>query len=244
MVGDGRATTLSLLLSVLLHLGILAALPFLQVRRMPPKDKEKMRVQYVLRIPQLAPVLDPSKPPPVPRPQKRPKPKSLPATIRPRRPQPLNRPRRQRDLTPVAELPRPQVRPVEVRVPNLPEPRHPSTQWRQATVVQQRVGDSRQEDPLAAYLARVRAAIERHKRYPHSARRAGIDGRVVLHFVILPDGRVIDPRIAERSSDGAFGNAALDTLRRASPMPPFPPGINQERLMVKVPILYELSGKQ
>lgn len=282
MPRDGKVTTLSLLLSVFLHLSIIAALPVLRVRKTPPK--EKMRVQVVVRIPRPARALAPLEPPPLPRPKKRPEPKSLTTTVRPRRPQALSRPQRRPDPTRVPDLSRPQVRPVDINrpnlpsprqparlrrhnslvgrptpvptfsppqvslaqvaVPKLPEPRQPSTQWRQATVVQQRAADSRQENPIAAYLARVRAAIERHKRYPHSARRAGITGRAVLEFVILPGGQVIEPRIADSASSGIFGSAALETLRRASPMPPFSPGINQERLLVKIPIFYELSGRQ
>jgi protein TonB len=96
-------------------------------------------------------------------------------------------------------------------------------------------------DPLATYLAQVRAAIERHKRYPSAARRAGMTGHVVLRFVILADGRVIDPSVAESNGHAGFSRAALESLHRAGQMPPFPETIQQERLVVQVPIAFTLT---
>jgi len=63
----------------------------------------------------------------------------------------------------------------------------------------------------------------------------------VLQFVILPDGRVIEPSIAASNGYRAFGTAALESLRRASPMPPFPPAIDRDRLVVRVPMTYTLN---
>jgi protein TonB len=96
-------------------------------------------------------------------------------------------------------------------------------------------------DPLATYLAEVRAAIERHKRYPAAARRAGMTGQVVLQFVILADGRVIDASVAKSHGHAAFSSATLESLRRAGQMPPFPEAIQQERLVVQVPIAFKLT---
>jgi protein TonB len=141
-------------------------------------------------------------------------------------------------LPPVARLQTPLA---EDPTRHRPAPRQPSTQWQQVIAPPAPASPPGEQDPLATYLAEVRAAIDRHKRYPSAARRAGITGSVVLQFVILPDGRVIEPSVAETNGHSAFGAAALDSLRRASPMPPFPEEIARDRLMVRVPISYKLT---
>jgi protein TonB len=150
---------------------------------------------------------------------------------------------RRQKLPQIPEVARAPVTPAEVETSHRPVPRQPSGEWQQAPAPPQATAPG-PEEPLAAYLAEVRAAIERHKYYPSSAQRVGVTGQVVLQFVILPDGRVSDPRILERNGHGALGSAALDALRRASPLPPFPETLTQERLLVKVPISYKLSERE
>jgi protein TonB len=69
-----------------------------------------------------------------------------------------------------------------------------------------------------------------------------LSGRVVLQFVILPDGQVVHPHITEQNGSSPFSEAALNALRRASPLPAFPPELRQPRLLVEVPIIYNLTG--
>jgi protein TonB len=142
--------------------------------------------------------------------------------------------------------PRPQVvqrpsPPTEVEAPPPAAPRQPSTQAQPSPAPSPPAAAPAEHDPLALYLGKVRAAIDRQKRYPTAARRAGVTGQVVLQFVILPDGKVLDPSIAENHASSALGSAALDSLRRASPLPPFPEEITQDRLVVRVPISYKLA---
>ncbi len=91
------------------------------------------------------------------------------------------------------------------------------------------------------YLTRVSQALEREKRYPRIARRRAISGSVTLQFIILPDGRVINAKIVQSSGHAVLNQATLRALKRASPMPPFPPSIKARRLQVEVPIAYELN---
>lgn len=280
MASDDRVAAVFLVLSVLLHLGLLIPLPSLQPREAPSKA-EQPRVKYVVRIPQPTVAMSPLTPPPVATSQPRLETPPV-ATAQPRTPQPLERPQSRQEPTSVPPTPQPPVKPVEIQradqlaprqpstlkphatavrrqtLPPLPEvaqapvkpvgvetvnrpiPRQPSTQWQQTAVPQPQAKAPGERDPLATYLAEVRAAIERHKYYPAAARRAGITGHAVLQFVILPDGRVIAPNVAESNGHAAFGAAALEALRRAGPMPAFPETIAQERLLVQVPIAYQL----
>jgi protein TonB len=118
----------------------------------------------------------------------------------------------------------------------------PTSQWQQAIAAPQRQNGPEAKDVIHAYLAQVFAALERHKYYPATARHRGLSGRVVLQFVILPDGQVVDPHITEQHGPSPFSDAALTALRRASPLPAFPPNLRQSRLLVEVPIIYNLTG--
>ncbi len=99
------------------------------------------------------------------------------------------------------------------------------------------------QDLQRRYLAMVSAALRRHKRYPRVARRRGLSGKVVLAFVILPNGQVTNARIAESNGHTILNNAALRALRKATPLPSFPPALKKKSLQVTIPILYELTEK-
>jgi hypothetical protein len=75
MASDDRVAMLFFLLSVLLHLGFLVPLPFLQPRQMPPKE-EPPQAQCVVRLAQPARPMTPVSPPPTTRPQPQPEPTS------------------------------------------------------------------------------------------------------------------------------------------------------------------------
>lgn len=74
-----------------------------------------------------------------------------------------------------------------------------------------------------AYLARLLAHIERHKRYPRVARRRGLEGRVEVSFLLTRGGSVKDLR-----TDGAhalLGRAAEAAIRESLPLPVPPAGM-------------------
>lgn len=73
---------------------------------------------------------------------------------------------------------------------------------------------------VVAWLARVRRAIERDKRYPEEARVRRLEGRVIVVFTIDPAGRVNRPRV-ESGAPAPLSRAALALLEgRRCPPPP------------------------
>jgi protein TonB len=50
----------------------------------------------------------------------------------------------------------------------------------------------------------------------------GWEGRVVVAFVILPDGRVRDIRVVRGSGHALLDRSAVEAVRSASPFPPPP----------------------
>ena len=82
----------------------------------------------------------------------------------------------------------------------------------------------------ANYRGKVQAKLQRAKRYPKKAKRKKLQGIVRFSFVIEPDGSVSGIRIRGSSGNALLDQAALDMIRRASPMPKFPKGMRLKRL--------------
>ncbi|CAN5581625.1 energy transducer TonB [soil metagenome] len=81
--------------------------------------------------------------------------------------------------------------------------------------------------------------LQRSIRYPEMARRAGIEGRVFLSFVVDEQGRVIDP-VVTRGIGGGADEAALEAIRRAR----FRPGMQRGRAVkvrFSLPITFRLN---
>lgn len=84
--------------------------------------------------------------------------------------------------------------------------------------------------------AEIRRALQRE--YPATLRDAGIDGRVVMYFLIDEEGMVREFRIGESSEFEAFNDAAL----RAAGVYRFTPALNQGEpvaVWIQVPITFE-----
>lgn len=83
--------------------------------------------------------------------------------------------------------------------------------------------------------------LERFRRYPEAARRAGMEGVVKVSLSFHRDGRILQVYVAETSGAAMLDAAALDTIRRAAPLPRLPAG-SGERETILVPVSFSLSG--
>lgn len=89
---------------------------------------------------------------------------------------------------------------------------------------------------------RVLEWLAQHRRYPASARRARLQGTVEIVVVLMPDGRLVNQRIAQSSGHAVLDNAAMELLRRASPLPSSAFFTGEARqLELRLPIVYRLS---
>ncbi len=82
----------------------------------------------------------------------------------------------------------------------------------------------------------LREAIQREISYPAMARKKGWEGRVVVAFVILPDGAVRDVRVVRGSGFSVLDRNAVEAVRSASPFP-HPP----TEAEVLTPVVYRLD---
>ncbi|CDX23042.1 TonB family protein [Mesorhizobium plurifarium] len=69
--------------------------------------------------------------------------------------------------------------------------------------------------------AKLRAWLNRHKRYPSAARARRAEGNVLVTFTVDASGRVLSARLAQSSGDADLDRAALAILQGATlPAPP------------------------
>lgn len=87
---------------------------------------------------------------------------------------------------------------------------------------------------------RLLAHLERHKRYPLSARRRRQQGVSYVHFMVDRTGYVLSVRLERGSGYGALDEEALDLLERAQPLPSIPDSMADETLEIVVPVEFSL----
>ena len=90
----------------------------------------------------------------------------------------------------------------------------------------------------ADYATVLLAWLERHKEYPRRAQQRRQQGVVLLYLVIDRDGQVLDARIEESSGYRLLDKATIDMLDRATPLPPMPDDVHDDRLELVVPVQY------
>jgi protein TonB len=220
----------ALLASLLLHALVGVALWHWTQELQPAPDSPVLQVRLRAGGGKSAPVMadqPPAPPAPVaaaPAPPRPPTP--LPAALRPEPAKTATLPA----AAPVAASREPE--------PILPTPTSPADTERTGTAVL-----TPPVDPLVnTATVRVLEWLAQHRRYPGPARRAKLQGTVEIVVVLMPDGRLVDQRIAQSSGHAILDKAALDLLRRASPVPAsaFFTG-EARRLELRLPIIYRLS---
>jgi protein TonB len=88
-------------------------------------------------------------------------------------------------------------------------------------------------DQMPEFIGNMDTFINQHLQYPEDARKAKLEGRVVIKVVIEPDGRVSTPSV-ERSVSPALDAEAIRVVRL---MPPWKPG---KQYGYAVPIMYHI----
>lgn len=93
---------------------------------------------------------------------------------------------------------------------------------------------------INAYLARVAAHIQRYLRLPYmpSASVRNSMPQVLVHLVWRRDGTVVVSEVARSSDHSRIDDAAVDAIRRAQPLPPFPPELRGESINGRIPVLF------
>lgn len=93
---------------------------------------------------------------------------------------------------------------------------------------------------LPAYRDRLAAHLQRFKQYPAGARAAGEQGTALLSFTVSRSGRVVSSRLARSSGHRALDAETMAMIRRAQPLPAFPPEITEGSMSFTVPVRFAI----
>lgn len=93
---------------------------------------------------------------------------------------------------------------------------------------------------LPGYRQMLAAHIQRFKQYPDSARAAGQHGTAMLTFTVGRNGQLLGSRLARSSGVPALDAETMAMIRRAQPLPAFPPSMQQASLSFTVPVSFAI----
>ncbi|MHC4043477.1 energy transducer TonB [Bradyrhizobium sp. 23AC] len=65
--------------------------------------------------------------------------------------------------------------------------------------------------------------VSRYQRYPNAARAMHLEGTVVTQFAMARDGTLLGVWVRTSSGQLLLDKEAIETIRRAQPLPPIPP---------------------
>lgn len=86
------------------------------------------------------------------------------------------------------------------------------------------------------WKSKVFAWLKRHQRYPRGPEARGEEGKVTVAFSIDGSGRVLSARVARSSGNDELDRAAIDMVRRSSPVPAPPSGAGTS---ITVPVVFK-----
>ncbi|HEX4408492.1 MAG TPA: energy transducer TonB [Xanthobacteraceae bacterium] len=158
-----------------------------------------------------------------------------------------------RDQPEVAPTPDQQQPPPEAEKPPETPPPPPDTD---AVIPQpEKVPEKVEQQPPQQYIPAMTAAtpyidtswestltrrLQHFKRYPGGAQSRGEEGVVLLGFVIDRSGHVLEHQIVKSSGFPDLDAEVSSLIKRADPLPAFPPTMTASTLEFTVPIRFSL----
>jgi protein TonB len=156
-------------------------------------------------------------------------------------------------VAPPEEKPKPEEakkeepKPVEKKKPKKPSekpaPRTtaaPKANLRAEQAREARAGAAAAARAMPSYRQRLAAHLQRYKQYPGSARAAHEEGTAMVTFTVTRNGSVTGVRLTRSSGHPALDQEAMAAIRRAQPLPSFPPEITQSAMTFPVPFSFHL----
>jgi protein TonB len=125
-----------------------------------------------------------------------------------------------------------------------PPPEQQQTKPQMASVAAQAQDEQQAATALAArrnelwskYSAQVSSALEHFKVKTRTAKESD----VLLQFTVAPSGRLLDRAVIRSSGTPVLDRAAIASLERAAPFPPFPPELSSSPLTFTVPFQFRI----
>lgn len=92
-----------------------------------------------------------------------------------------------------------------------------------------------------AYIGAVNAAFQRERMYPRAAKRAGLEGKVVVEVVIDAAGDIVGTRILKSSGHSILDAAAVESIKDVSELPAPPKALGWTSRSMRIPFVYRLT---
>lgn len=94
-----------------------------------------------------------------------------------------------------------------------------------------------------SYYINLKRKIELVWEYPYLARESGLQGRLLMRFVINRDGSLADAKVLRSSGFALLDREALRAVHDAAPFPPLPARMDTDRLVINATFEYVLGYK-
>jgi protein TonB len=127
------------------------------------------------------------------------------------------------------EKPKPKPKPIE-------RPKKPSENPAPRTTASPQAAQAAR----ANYNGLLSAHLQRFKQYPAGAKAAGEQGVAMLSFTVSRNGHVLGARLSKSSGSAALDGETMAMIRRAQPLPSFPPEMTQSSASFSVPVRFFL----
>lgn len=192
--------------------------------------------------------LRPAPPPPPAPPLPEPPPPPPPQPAPPPRPRPAPPPERERPKPPPPRVVKAPAAPAAPSAPvAIPASVPAGAAAAPSPAAPAREGGSGSAPASAAdfppdYLTRLRAWLERHKRYPEQARMLRTQGVATVWFRMARDGTVLAWRIDRGSGSPLLDEAVRAMIESASPLPALPAEVAGGTLELRVPVAFRLTN--
>jgi protein TonB len=134
---------------------------------------------------------------------------------------------------------------TEVMQENIPAPRTTaaprSVQETAAAPAAPNPGSASSRAAITQWSDLMMARLQQNKRYPQDARARHEQGVVMLSFIVDRAGHVLERSIAKSSGFAALDEEVLAMVKRAEPLPAFPPAMVRPEIHLTVPIRFRVQ---
>ena len=89
------------------------------------------------------------------------------------------------------------------------------------------------------YLGQVRSQIERANVNP----RSSLTGTVLIRFAVAATGELISKEVISSSGSSKLDNAAIASLEKAAPFPPFPKNLGLDKIVEVIPYRFTIRRR-
>lgn len=235
---------------MLLHTLIMVVVPNFNFHNKP---KKRQVIEVALqKLPPPAPVIEelppieipePPKPKPPPPIKKKVKPIVKPKPVKTETPAPIELP---------VETTPPPVEQEIIAVPAnenptetvVPEPVVPVVKPDPAPVTPPppQISQADIDSAKAAYSRQLGRSVKKHLIYPKRASRRGLQGTTLVKINVDRNGNVLSVTVSKSSGHSSLDKRALETVKKASPLPSPPNILEGDSISINMPIIFELKN--